>query len=819
MGNTSYVDIVLPLALPRPFTYAVAAEDVALLQRGMRVAVPFGKQKIYTGIVYALDVPAPQRYTAKYIEVLLEEEPAITARQLALWEWIASYYQCSLGEILRAAIPSVLLLESELLMHLHPECPPIDSLQLTDAEYLILEALQVQPLKVQQITEIVQRKQVLPLLHRMVAKGWIEQQQQLQEKYRPKKVRRVRLHPKFQQAQQLQELFDQLQRAPKQSQFLLALLENNPTGTWKKVAVLTKKSGSTSAVVRSLIDKSILEEAYQAEDRQLFEQLPEKAQFALSKAQKEALHDIDKQLKTKDVILLEGVTASGKTVVFSKKIEACLNNGQQVLYLLPEIALTQQMVQRLQVLFSNQVTVYHSKYSGQERTEVWHAVRTGASNAQLIVGARSALFLPFKNLGLIVVDEEHETSYKQFDPAPRYHARDTAIVLGKQHQVPVLLGSATPALETAYNARTGKYGWVQLHYRYSGVTLPKIETIDLKEAHRKKQMEGMFSKTLRDALSACMAEGHQAILFQNRRGFAPVMECHSCGHTPECTQCDVTLTYHKKSQQLKCHYCGYSIPAPVQCHACGMPTLNLRGSGTQQIEAQLHSLFPEAQVGRMDWDTTRGKRGFDHLLQAFSNQELQILVGTQMLIKGLDFKNVQLVGVMHADQLMFQPNFRAMEQSFQMLSQVAGRAGRAQKQGTVFFQTYQPHHPLFQYVKDHNFEAFYQKELQERKQFAYPPFYRVLQITLKHRNLATLDQAALWWSNVLKQSYTGPLLGPVAPPVGRIRNQYIKQLRIKTHNASAREQVKQLIAATKKSFEAIGSFRAVRLSIDVDSYQ
>ena len=294
-------------------------------------------------------------------------------------------------------------------------------------------------------------------------------------------------------------------------------------------------------------------------------------------------------------------------MVFSKKIEACLNSGQQVLYLLPEIALTQQMVQRLQVLFSNQVTVYHSKYSGQERTEVWHAVRTGASNAQLIVGARSALFLPFKNLGLIVVDEEHETSYKQFDPAPRYHARDTAIVLGKQHQVPVLLGSATPALETAYNARTGKYGWVQLHSRYSGVTLPKIEMIDLKEAHRKKQMEGMFSKTLRDALSACLAEGHQAILFQNRRGFAPVMECHSCGHTPECTQCDVTLTYHKKSQQLKCHYCGYSIPAPVQCHACGMPTLNLRGSGTQQIEAQLHSLFPEAQVGRMDWDTTRGK--------------------------------------------------------------------------------------------------------------------------------------------------------------------------------------------------------------------
>ena len=814
-----FVDVILPLPLPKPFTYAVEEAWVEYLQRGMRVAVPFGKQKIYTGIVAQIHQNPPQRYTAKWVEHLLDEEvSSVTEKQLEFWNWMAEYYQCSPGEVLRAALPSIMLLESELLVALHPSCPDYETLVLTDDEYLVLEALQVNPLSVKEIATLIERKQVLPLLQKMIKAHWVEQHQRLNEKYRPKKVRMLRLHTQLKNPQSLKAALDSLSNAPRQSQLLLAFLDQTDHASWKPAVALLKKLGIQSQTARELIDKQFLEESYQEENRKILQSEPAPTQIDLSTAQQTALSEIQAAFTSKKVVLLEGVTASGKTAVFCKHIETVLQQGKQVLYLLPEIALTTQMVVRLQAYFGKQVTVYHSKYSGQERTEVWNRVNHKADDARLIVGARSALLLPFADLGLIVVDEEHETSYKQFDPAPRYHARDAAIVLGQMLSAQVLLGSATPAIETAYQAREGKYGWVQLTERFGAVQPPKIEPIDLKEAYKKKQMKGLFSKPLFEAVSQCLAQGQQVILFQNRRGYAPLLECMSCGHIPQCTQCDVVLTLHKAKNQLQCHYCGYHIPTPIQCHACGMPHLESKGSGTQQIEAQLETLFPEATVARMDWDTTRGKWDFDQLINAFTSQEIQILVGTQMLIKGLDFKNVHLVGVLQADQLLFQPDFRAFERSFQMLSQVAGRAGRHQGQGRVLLQTFNPQHPIIQYVMSYDYASYYTQQLAERRQFDYPPFTRLLRITLKHRNLATVEQAATWLTNVVKQSYHQSVLGPVVPPVGRIRNQYLYQVLIKMPYPKARNQVKTLLSQSLKSFAAIGQFRAVRIAIDVDPF-
>ncbi len=814
----NFVDIIVPLPLPKPFTYALEDAMVQRCQIGMRVAVPFGKQKIYTGIVAKIHQNPPQRYEAKFVEHLLDEIPTVTEQQLEFWNWIARYYQCNIGEVLKAALPSLMLLESEMLIAQHPECPDYQTLTLTDDEYLILEALQLRPLTIKDISAIIARKQVMPILHKMVQSKWIEQQQLIAEKYKPKKVRMIRLHPRLKEARNLKAALDELSGAPRQNQLLLALLDPQDKAAWKPAVALMKKIGVQSNIARVLIDKAYIEETYQTENRKLLLHDPLPSEITLSIAQQNALEGIQSAFNSKNVVLLEGVTASGKTAVFCKHIASQLDAGKQVLYLLPEIALTAQMVVRLQSYFGKRVTVYHSKYSGHERTEVWQDVLHHRSNAQLIVGARSALLLPFTSLGLIVVDEEHETSYKQFDPAPRYHARDAAIALGHLVGAQVVLGSATPALETAYHARKGKYGWVQLKERYGGVTPPKIEIIDLKEVYKKKQMKGVFSSTLHKAVSDCLEKGQQIILFQNRRGYAPILECLSCGHTPQCTQCDVALTHHKSKNQLQCHYCGYHIPIPIQCHACGMPHLETKGTGTQQIEAQIEALFPEANVARMDWDTTRGKWDFDNLIQAFSNQEIQILVGTQMLIKGLDFKNVHLVGVLQADQLLFQPDFRAFERSFQMLSQVAGRAGRHHDQGRVLLQTFNPQHPILQQVIQYDYETFFEQQLGERKHFEYPPFARLVRITLKHRNLATTQQAAIWFCNVIKQSFDGTILGPVMPPVGRIRNQYLNQILVKMVDATARNKMKTLLRHTHKSFQSIGAFKSVKVVIDVDPF-
>ena len=815
-----FVDVVLPLALPKPYTYSIDSEQKKQLAPGFRVAVSFGKNKVYTAIVIKVHSLAPQTYEPKGIALILDEKyPLVTTSQLAFWEWMSTYYMCSTGEIIRAALPATFLLQSETII-LKKEVEAEKVSLLSDEQFLIYEALDSGPLQVNDIVKITERKNVMPTIQTLLDQEFIELHQQLSEKYLPKYIRYVRLEKAYQKEQNLKSLFTELQKAPKQMQLLLALFDQDPSGKqWQKVSLLKQKSGTSSAIIRTLIDKGIFEEDHQREDRIVLPQMDNKTALKLlSKAQETALDRINEGFKSRNVVLFEGVTSSGKTEVYIEMIARQIASGHQVLYMLPEISLTSQIVVRLVSYFGDAVCVYHSKFSAHERTEVYQNILNKKKTAQIIVGARSALFLPFQDLGLIIVDEEHETAYKQFDPAPRYHARDSAVVLGQLLSVNVLLGSATPSIESAFNARNGKFAWVQLKERFGGVALPDIETIDLKEATRKKEMKGLFSNKLIAAIDATLTAKKQVILFQNRRGYAPILECLSCGHTPQCTQCDVTLTYHQSNDQLRCHYCGYHIAKPIQCHACGMPTLDTKGVGTQQIQEQIAELFPDYKVARMDWDSTRGKWDFDKIIHAFSEQKIHILVGTQMVVKGLDFKNVQLVGVLSTDQLLNFPDFRAHERSFQMLCQVAGRSGRSKERGKVYLQTFQPDHYTIQHVIQHDYEKLYQLQIKERTAYHYPPFCRLIRVTFKNKSFDTVNAAASWFTNVIVQSYDGTVLGPVFPSVARVRNMYIKHLMIKLDSKRNLSSVKKMVLKTHVSFQAIAAFRSTRVNFDVDPH-
>jgi primosomal protein N' (replication factor Y) len=813
-----FADVLLPLSLGKPYTYAVTSEDFAVLKPGFRVAVSFGKSKVYSAVVVKLHDQAPQQYTPKFIELILEESPSVTLKQLEFWHWLSHYYQSKLGDILRAALPTTFLLESETVV-VKKEISEEDKHALSDDAFLVYEALEVKALSIKEIIEILGKKNVLGLLQDLFSKGLVDIHQTLSEKYKPKLVRYVRLSQLILETQNLEEVFDSLKNAPKQKQLLMGIFDQNPRGDeWKKSKVLLDKTGSTSAVLRTLITRGLLEEQSLREDRLLYDFKKRDQERALSDAQQKALNEITSSFDNKSVVLFQGVTGSGKTEVYIELIAQAIANGKQVLYLLPEISLTPQIVQRLQECFGTEVTVYHSKFSVHERTEVWNNILENNSKAKIIVGTRSALFLPFHHLGLVIVDEEHELSYKQFDPSPRYHARDSAIVLAGIHQAKVLLGSATPSIESSFNRLSGKYGWVQLHQRFGKVELPEIITVDLKTAHKKKQVKGGFTQTLIQEMEQTLAMDKQIILFQNQRGYAPVMECLDCGHMPHCHQCDVTLTYHQYTDQLKCHYCGYHIAVPQKCHACGLPNLSTKGMGTQQIQEQVTALFPEVKVARMDWDTTRGKWAFDKLIHSFAAQEVKILVGTQMIVKGLDFQNVHLVGVLNADHLMNFPDFRAHERTYQMLSQVAGRAGRKELRGKVLIQTYQPHHVIIQKVIEGNYDQMLKQQLKDRKEYHYPPYTRLIRIVVNHSDMETVKKASQWIANVLLQSEYGQTLGPVFPSIARLRNRYRMQILVKISSDQSRDRVKQIIKKTLDGFESIAIFRSCKVNLDVDPY-
>lgn len=814
-----FVEVVLPLSLAKTFTYRVSEAEFHFIKKGMRVAVPFGKNKIYTALVIETHENAPTLYEAKEIHQILDEKPIATEIQIKHWLWIANYYMCGIGDVYRGAFPTGLLLESETIISHKPDTVVNDS-ELSDDEFLIYEALQHQSsLKVGEIASILNKKNILPILQKLMAKDIIVLEEEIKESYKPKLVRYVKLHSKYETDEGLGELLEALKNAHKQKEIVLAYFQLSAS---EKKPITVKKiveaSQSSSAAVKALVEKEILEEYFLQQDRVNFEGQASEKKLQLSEAQEKAFTEIKESFLEKEVCLLHGVTSSGKTEIYIKLIEEYLATGKQILYLLPEIALTTQLVSRLRLHFGDKIAVFHSKYSNNERVEVWKQTLENADKAQIVIGARSALFLPFADLGLLIVDEEHEQTFKQTDPAPRYHARDSAVVLANFHQAKVLLGSATPSIETYFNTQTDKYGLVSIMERYNNVRMPEIVLVDLKDKHFRKRMTGHFSDLLIEEIAEALQLGEQVILFQNRRGYSPVIECMTCGHVPHCQQCDVSLTFHKHKNQLRCHYCGYAIAKPTHCHSCSSIDLTTKGFGTEQIEQELLTLFPKAKTGRMDQDTTRGKFGFEKIIDSFKNREIDILVGTQMLAKGLDFDNVSLVGIMNADNMLHHPDFRAFERSFQMMTQVAGRAGRAEKQGKVVIQTYNPNHNTIQQVTTNNYAGMYKEQLYDRQIYKYPPYFRIIKLTLKHRDFDKLKEGSMWLYQVLSQNLDMPVLGPEEPAISRIRNEYIRTILIKIPQNLPLGGTKKTIQRMLNSFEAVAQYRAIKVIINVDFY-
>ncbi|WP_034059360.1 replication restart helicase PriA [Lacinutrix jangbogonensis] len=814
-----YIDVILAIPLENMFTYSITKAESQFLKVGMRVSVPFGKTKIHTGLVGAIHTNPPLIYDAKEIHQILDEKPIVTSKQLEFWQWIAKYYMCTVGEVMRAALPNAFILESETLIsrNLKKEIKDTD---LKDDEYLVFEALHHQSsLKIQEVSSILDKKNVLPVIKRLIEKEVILLQEEIYDKYKPKYVRYVKLKAEYTSEVGLHQLLNDLSRAEKQKQVVMTLFSiAAKTKKPVKVKDLVEESGSSPAIVKTLINKGFFEDYHIQTDRVQYEGEDNEATKALNAYQIEALKQIKTSFETQNVTLLHGITSSGKTEVYVKLIESVLAEGRQVLYLLPEIALTTQLVTRLQNYFGDQVAVFHSKYSAHERVEVYNHVLGNSAKAKIILGARSSIFLPFHDLGLIIVDEEHEQSFKQFDPAPRYHARDAAIVLAHLHQAKTVLGSATPSLESYNNAVENKYGLVEINRRYNNVQLPDIELVDIAEKYKKKRMKGHFSDRMIEEITEALDEGYQVILFQNRRGYSPIVECNICGHSPECPNCDVSLTYHQFRKQLRCHYCGHTNAMLLKCMACGTSNLDTKGFGTEQIESEAKTLFPKAKVARMDLDTTRGKYGYEKIITALEQQEIDILVGTQMLTKGLDFRNVKLVGVMNADNLLNFPDFRAHERSFQLMLQVSGRAGRTKKQGKVLIQTYNPYHKILQQVSINDYLGMFKEQLQERRDFKYPPFYRLIKITLKHRDYNKVETASDWFAKSLRQVFKANVLGPEFPGVSRVRNQYLKNILIKIPQQQSLGKTKEAIKKINTSFEAIGPFKGVRVILNVDNY-
>ncbi|WP_405611554.1 primosomal protein N' [Polaribacter sp. Asnod1-A03] len=811
-----YIDVILPIPIQKTFTYSVTKEEAIFLEKGMRVAVSFGKSKMYSALVLNIHQTKPMLYEAKEIHQILDETPLVNELQLKHWQWISNYYMCSLGDVYRAALPSAFLLESETIINKNDDFT--DESVLADDEFLIFEALQHQSqLTIHQVVAILGKKKVMPIVNSLIKKEAITIKEEIYEQYKPKLVKYVRLHTNYSSDDSLGKLLEELSRAKKQREAVLTFFQLSASKKPIKAKDLEEKAKVSAAILKSLVDKNIFEFYHIQTDRIQFKGDTNDLKV-LNEFQEKALSEIKESFTKKDVTLLHGITSSGKTEVYTKLIQEVLDQGKQVLFLLPEIALTTQIITRLQFYFGDQISVFHSKYSMNERVEVWNNILENKTKAQIVLGARSSIFLPFSDLGLIVVDEEHETSYKQFEPSPRYNARDAAIVLAKLHKAKILLGSATPSLESYFNAQQNKYGFVALNRRHGNVQLPKIELIDVKEKQKKKEMTGHFSDRLLKLIQEALDEKEQVILFQNRRGFSPVVECKTCGVSPQCPNCDVSLTYHKFRHELRCHYCNYQRAMPNSCGACGSNTLDNKGFGTEQIELELKELFPDYNIGRMDLDTTKGKFGYQKIIGAFEAKEIDVLVGTQMLSKGLDFENVSLVGVLNADSMLNFPDFRAHERAYDMMVQVSGRAGRSKKQGNVAIQTYNPYHQILQQVSTTNYAEMYKEQLQERWQYKYPPYYRLIKITLKHKDYNKVESGVNWLAKALQNSFGEYVLGPTAPAVARIRNQYIKNIVIKIPPKQNLANTKNQLKKIKDTFEAVKDFRPIRFIIDVDAY-
>lgn len=748
-----YADIILPLPIPGTFTYAVPAEWKEAVRTGMRAVVPFGSKRIYTGIIVLIHENEPKHYKPKTILSLPDEEPILRVPQYRFWEWISEYYIAHPGEVYQAAVPSGFKLDQ----------------------------------------------------------------------YKPKTEAYIRLSTSLSDENLLLQWMDKLSRAPKQLELLIRYLEISGFTETRSIRPVSKKqllgikNRFSPSALNGLVDKEVFEIFQQEVGRLEVSDLEREDAYPLNASQQKAMREIEEQFNDKQVVLLHGVTSSGKTEIYIHLIEKVLAEGKQVLYLAPEIALTAQLTTRLRRVFGNKLGVYHSKFSDAERVEIWNNVLHNESY-EVILGVRSSIFLPFRELGLIIVDEEHEPSFKQYDPAPRYHARNAAIVLASLHGAKTLLGSATPAIESYHNAKIGKYGLVELRERYEEMQLPEILVVDMKEAYRKKQHEGHFSDVLLEKINLALQQQEQVILFQNRRGYAPYVECKACAYIPKCKNCDVSLTLHAVANTLNCHYCGYIERLPQECPSCKTPGLQTRGFGTEKIEEEIKKFFPDARVMRMDLDTTRSKKGYARIISAMERRQVDILIGTQMVTKGLDFEKVSLVGILNADNLLNFPDFRSHERAFQLMGQVSGRAGRKHKKGLVVIQTYSPDHPVIQQVLHHDYQAMFDLQTQERALFKYPPFYRMIQITLKHRDFKVVDRAADKLTATLRIAFGNRVLGPVVPLIARVQNQYIRQILFKFETAASVKAARTTLLNILSELNAQPEFKSVRVSCDVDPY-
>nr|WP_067061212.1 primosomal protein N' [Mucilaginibacter sp. L294] len=817
--KTLFVEVILPLAISRNYTYRVPFELNDAIAIGKRVVVQFGKSKLYTAVVSVITEHAPEKYEAKYIIDILDERPVVTQRQLQFWQWLAEYYMCNEGEVMNAALPSALKLASETKVMLNKDFE-YDKASLNDKEYLITEALDIQPeLTISDIAKLLGQKTVMPILKSLFEKNIVNISEEVSERYKPRKRTYLTLNPAYYNQDSLKELFIILEkRAPKQADAVLAFIKLSRQQKAVSKNELIEESGSGDSSIKSLIEK----EVFIAEDRNVSrlgydEDDDQLSNFILSEAQEVALADVQKQLKEKDVVLLHGVTSSGKTQIYIKLIEEMVATGRQVLYLLPEIALTTHIIERLRVYFGGTIGVYHSRFNDNERVEVWQKVLN--SEYKVILGARSSVFLPFDDLGLIIVDEEHETSYKQFDPAPRYNARDAAIYLANMYKGKVLLGSATPSFETYYNARVHKYGFVELTERYGGVQLPLIEVVSISEETKRKTMQSHFSSVLMQDMQLALDNKEQIILFQNRRGYAPVLMCKVCAYTPKCINCDVSLTYHKHTHKLHCHYCGYKEDSPTICPACGSTHLEYKGFGTEKVEDELSVLMPNVRLARMDLDTTRSRNSLQTILNNLEEKKIDILVGTQMVAKGLDFADVTVIGIINADSLLKYPDYRANERSYQMLAQVSGRAGRRDKQGKVVIQTYDPNHRVIKQVIENDYADLYFTEMEERKSFKYPPYFRIISMDVKHRDPEVLYNQAEYLAKELRKHFGDRVIGPEAPLINRIRNYYIKSIMLKfERDTISIVKAKAIIRDVITQFQTTKLSKGGIIQPDVDPY-
>ena len=820
MGEKSwYADVIFPFPIKSLFTYRIPGKLTGKTQPGKRAIVQFGKKKIYSALIRKIHQNPPAGYLIKDIEDILDPEPLINEKQFIFWEWIANYYMCSLGEVMRAAIPSGLKLESETRFIYNPGFQSREIL--TDHEELILQLVKgKKSVTISDIEKSSGEIKAIPIINSLFNKNVIQVEEALTETYKPRKEKYVKLGPEITEME-LNDTLSKLVKAPKQLSIIEEYIrksgvfgdDKEKEVKWKQ---LLQQAKTSTQSLNSLVNKGILQTYEKTISR-----LPSPDYVAeeikiLNETQQKVLKNIQDSFLKNKVTLLHGVTGSGKTEVYIHLIRQYLNKEKQVLYLLPEIALTAQIINRLRKVFGHKVAVYHSRYGDAERLEIWRNVASGSEKCKIILGARSAIFLPYRNLGLVIIDEEHENSYKQFDPAPRYHARDAAIMLANLNHSNVILGTATPSIESFNNAKTGKYALTELPGRHMEIELPEIIIADTKEAYRKKKMRSHFTPQLINAIEKALETNEQIILFQNRRGFSPYLECMFCNWIPQCPNCAVSLTYHKSISKLVCHYCGFSQPIPSECPSCGNATLNTRGFGTEKIEDELAILYPEARIIRMDMDTTRRKKSFETIINRFENREVDILVGTQMVSKGLDFGNVSVVGVLNADNLFNFPDFRAFERSFQLLTQVSGRAGRRKKQGKVIIQTSDPNHPVIKDVLNYNFINMYNSQMEERKIFNYPPFCRIIKITLKHKNRDELNRQAKHLGEKLRKTFGKRVLGPEFPLVGKIQKLYLKTIILKIEKEGQIGRAKQLLTVILDKFRGKDTYRAFQVIIDVD---